>query len=112
MIGNVWSRDLNPLYDSMVRTYQDVFDDLYIIDVYGTGNRILLALPRKRSLRREDLVELARKVARERDFPFDLADLGEKRFIHAVRRNSNVRVLSDADTPPRTPREDRQGARP
>jgi len=48
VIGNVWSRDLNPLYDSMARTYQDVFDGLYIIDVYGTGNRILLPRPCKR----------------------------------------------------------------
>jgi spermidine synthase len=113
VVGNIWSRDLNPLYDAMVRTYQEVFDDLYIIDVAGTGNRILLALPKKRSLRREDLVELARNVTRERNFPFDLADLGEHRFLHAARRNTNVRVLRDADLPPRAQpqREDRPGER-
>jgi len=37
---------LNPLYDSMVRTYQEVFDELYILDVRDAGNKILIALPR------------------------------------------------------------------
>src|SRR5687768_14009565 len=44
VIGNIWGRASNPLYDSMVRTYQEVFDELYIVDVPGTTNRIMLAL--------------------------------------------------------------------
>lgn len=35
VLANVWSSYSNHLYDSMVRTYQDVFDDLYIVDVPG-----------------------------------------------------------------------------
>jgi spermidine synthase len=99
VVGNVWSRDLNPLYDAMVRTYQEVFEDVYVIEVAGTGNRILLALPRKRSLTRDDLAALARKVAVERNFPFDLGDLGEHRFSHAGTPNASVRVLRDEGLP-------------
>ena len=32
VLANVWSRNSNPLYDSMVRTYQDVFEGLYIVE--------------------------------------------------------------------------------
>ena len=49
--GNVWSSRNNPLYDAMVRTYQEVFDDLYVVDAKESGNRILLALPRQRTNR-------------------------------------------------------------
>ena len=61
VVGNVWSRLSNPLYDSMVRTYQEVFDDLYILDVQGAGNKILLALPRRQPLSRDDLAARAAK---------------------------------------------------
>ncbi len=39
VVGNIWSRYSNPLYDSMVRTYQEVFDELYILDVPARATR-------------------------------------------------------------------------
>ena len=45
--GNVWSQSSNPLHDAMLRTYQEAFDDLYIINAGSSGNEIFLALPRK-----------------------------------------------------------------
>jgi spermidine synthase len=46
VVGNLWGRHSNPLYDSMVRTYQEVFDELFVLNVRGADNKILLALPR------------------------------------------------------------------
>ena len=43
VVGNIWTSNLNPLYNSMVRTYQEVFDDLYLFDVPNAGNQILMA---------------------------------------------------------------------
>jgi spermidine synthase len=97
VVGNVWGRPVNPIYDSVVRTYQEVFDDLYILDVPGTSNRILLGLPRKQTIDRAQLVALARKIATEKHFDFDLADIGEDQFSHST-RNKTGRVLRDADT--------------
>ena len=99
VIGNIWGRFSNPLYDSMVRTYQDVFDDLYILEVGGTANRILLALPRKVNLTREEYVALARKLGTARKFPFDLGDISRHGFEHADRPGPEGRVLRDADIP-------------
>jgi spermidine synthase len=73
-VANVWSRYSNPLYDSMVRTYQDTFEGLYIVDVRAAGNKILIALPRKQPVDQTALARRARKISRENEFPMDLGN--------------------------------------
>src|SRR6266702_3289554 len=97
VVGNVWRPSSNPLHDSMVRTYQEVFDELYILDVPGDVNNILLALPRKQRLAQSGLALLARKISTAKQFRFDLGDLVEHGFLHADEKNQDVRVLRDAD---------------
>jgi spermidine synthase len=98
VIGNIWARPANPLYDSMVRTYQEVFNELFIVEAPGTSNRILLALPRKQPLQHLQLVQLARQLGKEKRFPFDLGDIDEGTFAYASRKSTEGRVLRDADT--------------
>jgi len=97
VVGNVWRSFSNPLYDSMVRSYQEVFDDLFILDVPGDVNKILLALPRKQPLSRGELALLARKISTAKQFRFDLGDLVEYGFLHAHEKNHDGRVLRDSD---------------
>ena len=97
VVGNVWGRYSNRLYDSMVRTYQEVFDELFILDVRGAGNMILLALPRKQPLSRDELTQLARNVSTTRRLRFDLGELVSYGFLHARVRNPEGRVLRDPD---------------
>jgi spermidine synthase len=99
VVGNIWGRPVNPLYDSMVRTYEEVFDDLYILEVPGTTNKILLGLPRKVTLDRERLSELARKVGTEKRFDFDLGDIAEDQLSNPSRKAKTGRVLRDAESP-------------
>lgn len=94
-VGNIWSRSSNPLYDSMVRTYQDVFDELYIFDVRGAGNEILVALPRQHRINRDDLVQRARTISKEKQFPFDMGELVMYGYRHAGEKDPDVRVLTD-----------------
>jgi spermidine synthase len=42
LAGNVWSRDHNPLYDEMARTWADTFGALCIVPIEGSANRIFL----------------------------------------------------------------------
>jgi hypothetical protein len=97
IVGNIWGRPVNPIYDSMVRTYQEVFDELYILSVPGTTNMILLALPRKQALDRAQFVQMAKKLGSERRFDFDLGDIEEKQFSNAGRKGKAGRVLRDAE---------------
>jgi spermidine synthase len=97
VVGNVWARHSNPLYDSMVRTYEEVFDELYILAVQGAGNMIVLALPRRQPLSRDELAQRARKVSTAKRFSFDLGSLVEYGFQPAPEKNQQGRVLRDVD---------------
>jgi spermidine synthase len=109
VVGNIWGRPANPLYDSMVRTYQEIFDELYIVDVPATTNKILLALPRRQSLDRSQLMQLAQKTVADKAFTFELADIAEDQFAHASGKTSTGKVLRDADST-RKPAEDAPAA--
>ncbi|HZN24542.1 MAG TPA: fused MFS/spermidine synthase [Burkholderiales bacterium] len=97
VVGNIWGRGANPLFDSMVRTYQEVFDELYMLDVPGTTNRILLALPRKRGLDRGALMQLARTTGTAKRFQFDLGAIDESQFHVLGQKNKAGRVLRDSE---------------
>jgi spermidine synthase len=95
VVGNVWSRSSNPLYDSMVRTYQEAFDELFILDVPGGANKILLALPRNQPLTQSELAQLARRVSAAGQYRFDLGDLVNYGFLRAHQKNQQGRLLED-----------------
>ena len=97
VVSNVWRPASNPLYDAMARTYQEAFEDLFILDVPGDVNNIFLALPRRQSLSQSELALLARKISTEKQFRFDLGALVEYGFLHARQKNPQARVLRDAD---------------
>lgn len=103
VVGNIWGRHSNRLYDSMVRTYQEVFDELYILTVQGAGNMILLALPRRQTLSREELAALASRVSTAKGFRFDLGERVRSGYSHATGKSSEGRVLRDAEVPPPQP---------
>ncbi len=97
--GNVWSRHSNRLYDSMERTYQDVFDELYVFDVVGVGNRILLALPREETVTQAELTVRAKAMATERRFPYELDAVVTYGYHHETEENLVGHVLTDANQP-------------
>lgn len=96
VVGNIWDRYANRLFDSMIRTYQEVFDDLYMLSVPAAGNKILLALPRALALKEEELESRAREVADRRRFKFDLGEAATYGFVRLRERNASGQVLVDA----------------
>nr|WP_211193796.1 fused MFS/spermidine synthase [Pyxidicoccus fallax] len=97
VVGNVWESDSNPLFDSMLRTWQVGFRQLHRFDVAGTSNRILVGLAEAAPHSRESLVASAEQVQRERGFPFDLADMVAKGHRPVPRRLNHGHVLTDAE---------------
>ena len=98
VVSNVWRPSANPLYDSMVRTHQEVFDELFILDVPGDVNNILLALPRKQRLNRSELAQIARGISTAKRFRFDLGEAVEYGFTLATEKSWRGRVLRDAES--------------
>ncbi len=97
VVGNVWSSGINRLHDSMVRTYQDTFDELYIFDVRGAGNEIFLAVPRQGKIPQEDLARRAAAISKQRRFPFDMGRIVTYGYQYIDEENTDGRVLLDKD---------------
>lgn len=96
VVGNIWSIAVNPSYASMVRTYHATFDELYVLRVAGTSNRILLALPRTQPLTRSELAGLASQLATAKKFRFNLGTLVERGLMPAGTEAYGGEVLTDA----------------
>ncbi len=47
VVANLWGEDYNPQFRSMARTYQDVFEELFVFPVPARGNLIFVALLRE-----------------------------------------------------------------
>lgn len=95
VLADVWGPSLNPLYDSMVRTYQEVFDELYILDVWGVENKILIALPRRLQIEREEFARRAGAISMQKQFRFDMADLVTYGYRYADEKDPRAQVLTD-----------------
>jgi hypothetical protein len=79
----------------MVRTYQEVFAELYVFDVAGAGNKILIASPRRWRVEASQLARRARTVSEQRQFGFDLGELVRYGFQPMHELNLRGRVLTD-----------------
>lgn len=99
VVGNIWSRGSNPLHDSMVRTYQDVFQELFILDVQRAGNEILVGLPRRQQVEQDALARRARSVSSEHKLRFDLGEAVEHGFRRPDEQESRAPVLTDKEKP-------------
>ena len=95
VVGNVWGKTSNSLYDSMVKTYQDVFEELYVFPVPLRDNVILLGVPRKGEVSREALAKSAGKISKAKDFPFDLGELVGSCFQDARKLSFDGKILED-----------------
>ena len=96
-IGNIWAREVNTLYDSMVKTYRSVYDDLLIIDVPASGNKILIATPWKIELSPREMVMRARRVSSQLSLRNDINDLVERNVRAPGNDGVAGRLLIDAE---------------
>lgn len=96
-IANIWGRGINPLYGSMLRTYEAAFDEVYIFDVPGPGTKIFVALPHSREMTRADVIQKAHAMSERHAFSYDLpgAIAGfRKSTLESIRAGT---VMHDAD---------------
>ncbi len=98
VIANLWRRAFNAAYDSMVLTYQSVFEQIIVLDVRADVNSIVLALPRKTPISREYLTQMAGDLARSRNFRVDLADLVKSAFKDIESLELDGSVIRDPQT--------------
>jgi spermidine synthase len=103
VVTNLMDRDINRLYDSMVRTYIDVFEEVHVVDIRNSGNVILLALPHQPNLTKDDLTSKSSKLSREKKFQFNLGRLVKHGFRRPNKKEESAPILLDKKKKPSTP---------
>ena len=97
IVTNMWSTPkVNPLYKSMLRTYQEVFHEVYILRVPAAGNKIVIALPKLNGVPLNRIAERAQKISVQKLLPFDLSQVLQFGLIKLIDLQE-ARVLLDSD---------------
>jgi len=96
VIGNLWGRIVNRLYDSMVKTYLAVYDDLAIVDVPASANKLVVACPFIPAVTSADLAQKARRLNRDLELRTDLAEIVERGHRMPGDDGMKGEVLTDA----------------
>jgi spermidine synthase len=97
IIANMWSTPkVNPLYRSMLRTYQEVFQEVYTLRVPTVGNKIVIALPRLRGLPLNSVAQRAQEISAQKRLPFELSEVLQPGLIKLIDLQES-RVLLDGD---------------
>lgn len=95
IIANMWSTPkVNPLYRSMLRTYQEVFHEVYTLRVPTAGNKIVIALPQLRGLPLNSITQRAQEISVQKRLPFALSEVLQPGLIKLIDLQES-RVLLD-----------------
>lgn len=96
VVSNLWSRLYNRHYDSMLRTYQEVFADLRVLEARQSVNHVLLASTRPINIDRSQFVARARLLSKGNDFRFDLGELVAQSLLATPPQQLAIPLLRDA----------------
>ena len=100
VIGNLWRKPFNAKYDSMLLTYDSVFDKTVVLNAASDANSIVLALPRKSAIKRGELAIMAGRLAKEKKFRMNLADIADSAFKEIDSLNLDGTIIRDRDLKP------------
>ena len=95
VVGNVWSSRSNRLYDSMIRTYQDVFEQVAVNDVRGVGNKIVIAATGGKPLTKDAVATRSASLAVRGKFPYDFKEIVEEGYHLLDELDEKGEVLRD-----------------
>jgi spermidine synthase len=94
----------NRLHDDMVRTYQDVFDSVYIVTTKYSPNEIVLAMPANTPLLRASLARRASQLSKDQKLGFDIGSYIRSGFRVPAPQSRAAHILLDKDKTPPPPK--------
>jgi spermidine synthase len=97
IITNMWSTaNANPLYKPMLRTYQEVFDEVYTLRVPKAGNKVVIALPILKKVTLNSIAEQAQQISEQKTLPFDLSELLQPGLVRLIDLQGS-KILLDSE---------------
>ncbi|MBI5522826.1 MAG: fused MFS/spermidine synthase [Desulfarculus sp.] len=97
--SNVWSQGLNRYFTAQIKTYQEVFPQLYLLQAGGGANYIFIATQDARQVSAEQAEARARALAKGRAWSFDLAARVKSEYACFTGRRVEDKVLTDDFAP-------------
>ena len=90
IIANIWgTQTINPLYKSMLRTYQEVFPEVYRLSVPESGNKVVIALPELTARPLKNISERAHQISIQKQLPFNLSEILNPGLIKLIDLQDN-----------------------
>lgn len=99
VVGNLWGRSVNSKYDAMVKTYRSVFQGIYVVDVVGSGNKMLFAAANAHTASHAELVRRAQTVTTRLRLRNDLGEIADRQMRLPGADGETGQPLTDADRP-------------
>ncbi|MEO7403485.1 MAG: fused MFS/spermidine synthase [Burkholderiales bacterium] len=99
VLSNMWSLASNRLYDSMVKTHESAYHSTAVLNVAGSGNRILIAAGSRPLPPKAEIVAEAAALTQRLRLRTDLARVVQLDLRPTVTDSATGRVLRDADQP-------------
>ena len=97
IITNMWSSaTANPLYKPMLRTYQEVFHEVYTLRVPKAANKVVIALPILKKMGLNGIAEYAQQISVQRTLPFDLSGLLQPGLVRLIDLQGS-KILLDSE---------------
>lgn len=104
VVGNVWGRNANALYDDMVTTYLSIYPNVSVMDIQGSGNKLVIACRAARVPERDEIIRRAGELTRSLALRTDLVPLVRHGLRTPDAHERGGRVLTDAGKPAPRPR--------
>jgi len=101
VISNMWGRVANPLYDDMVATYLSVFPKVSVMDIMGSGNKLVFASRASSVPDGDEAAERAGRLNVRLGLRHDLVPMVKQGLRAPDEEERRGRVLTDAGKPSR-----------
>ncbi|HAK89590.1 MAG: hypothetical protein A2077_06545 [Nitrospirae bacterium GWC2_46_6] len=99
VISNILSERANQFHDSMIVTYQDAFEHLYIFSGKQSENHVFVATDRKKVKRQKDVFERSKKIISEKRLDVNLPEIAEDYVYGSILRDIKADLLTDDFAP-------------
>lgn len=97
--SNILSESMNQFHDSMIVTYQNSFEHLYIFTGKESKNYIFVATDQRKSKKFREVFEKSKRITAEKNMDVDLAEISEGYVYGSLLRQINAEILTDDFAP-------------
>lgn len=99
LVSHYWGDTINRLFLANIRTHQEVFEHVYMLDAEATGDYIFLAPAQPAFITKTDILNRTKKLMAQKPPPFDLEAIAAREFNEPAAKVPEAIILTDDYAP-------------